>query len=45
MGNGSSETQVGGGDASWYINPGEVEVPVEGRPEENERYKARPWCY
>lgn len=44
MGNGNSETQVSG-DASWYINPGEVEVPVEGRPEENERYKARPWCY
>ena len=44
MGNGSSETQVSG-DASWYINPGEVQVPVEGRPEENERYKARPWCY
>ncbi|EAQ89336.1 hypothetical protein CHGG_05955 [Chaetomium globosum CBS 148.51] len=44
LGDGSSETQVGG-DASWYINPGEVQVPVEGRPEENERYKARPWCY
>ena len=41
LGDGSS----GAGDASWYINPGEVEVPVEGRPEENERYKARPWCY
>jgi hypothetical protein len=44
LGNGRSETQVNG-DPSWYINPGEVDVPVEGRPEENERYKARPWCY
>lgn len=44
LGNGRSETQVCG-DAAWYINPGEVEVPVEGTPEENERYKARPWCY
>ncbi len=46
LGNGRSNTQAeGGGDASWYINPAEVEVPVEGRPEENERYKARPWSY
>ncbi|KAK4154652.1 hypothetical protein C8A00DRAFT_32545 [Chaetomidium leptoderma] len=45
LGNGWSETQVDNGDPSWYINPGEVEVPVEGRPEENERFKARPWCY
>ncbi|KAH6854618.1 hypothetical protein B0I37DRAFT_349914 [Chaetomium sp. MPI-CAGE-AT-0009] len=44
LGNGNSVTQVSR-DPSWYINPGEVEVPVEGRPEENERYKARPWCY
>jgi hypothetical protein len=44
LGNGNSVTQTSG-DPSWYINPGEVEVPVEGRPEENERYKARPWCY
>jgi hypothetical protein len=41
LGNGDSKI----GDASWYINPAEVEVPVEGTPEENERYKARPWCY
>ncbi|KAK4240674.1 hypothetical protein C8A03DRAFT_31164 [Achaetomium macrosporum] len=44
LGNGSSETQVNG-DPSWYINPDEVEVPLEGRPEENSRYKARPWSY
>ncbi|KAH6630703.1 hypothetical protein B0J18DRAFT_364269 [Chaetomium sp. MPI-SDFR-AT-0129] len=45
LGNGWSETQRGGGDPSWYINPDQVEVPVEGRPEENVRFRARPWCY
>ncbi|AEO65458.1 uncharacterized protein THITE_2112471 [Thermothielavioides terrestris NRRL 8126] len=41
LGNGNSEP----GDPSWYINPDEVEVPVEGRPEDNKRYRARPWSY
>ncbi|KAL2175408.1 uncharacterized protein P884DRAFT_247440 [Thermothelomyces heterothallicus CBS 202.75] len=44
LGNGRSVTQVEG-DPSWYINPDEVQVPLEGRPEENARFKARPWCY
>ncbi|KAL2159318.1 hypothetical protein VTH06DRAFT_2753 [Thermothelomyces fergusii] len=44
LGNGRSITQVDG-DPSWYINPDEVQVPPEGRPEENARFKARPWCY
>ncbi|KAL2024166.1 hypothetical protein VTK56DRAFT_9322 [Thermocarpiscus australiensis] len=44
LGNGSSITQTDG-DPSWYLNPAEVEVPCEGRPEENPRYKARPWSY
>ncbi|KAL2153897.1 hypothetical protein VTH82DRAFT_2573 [Thermothelomyces myriococcoides] len=44
LGNGRSITQVDG-DPSWYINPDEVQVPLEGRPEENTRFKARPWCY
>jgi hypothetical protein len=44
LGNGSSVTQING-DPSWYINPDQVEVPLEGRPEENTRYKARPWSH
>ncbi|KAL2199534.1 hypothetical protein P885DRAFT_30388 [Corynascus similis CBS 632.67] len=44
LGNGRSVTQLSG-DPSWYINPDEVQVPLEGRPEENVRFKARPWCY
>ncbi|OAA64312.1 Flavin monooxygenase-like protein [Niveomyces insectorum RCEF 264] len=47
LGNGRSETQDpnGPGDPSWYINPDEVDVPREGKPEEEPRYKARPWSY
>jgi hypothetical protein len=44
LGNGWSTTQTDG-DASWYLNPDEVEVPWGKRPEENPRYKARPWSY
>ncbi|KAK3996542.1 hypothetical protein QBC44DRAFT_403700 [Cladorrhinum sp. PSN332] len=46
LGNGSSATQNrAAGDPSWYLNPDEVEVPVEGRPEENKRFRNRPWGY
>ncbi|KAL2266617.1 hypothetical protein VTJ83DRAFT_5969 [Remersonia thermophila] len=45
LGNGMSVTQLGEGDPSWYINEDQVEVPVEGKPEENARWRARPWCY
>lgn len=44
LGNGWSVTQTHG-DPSWYINPDEVEWPKEGKPEENPRYKSRPWSY
>lgn len=44
LGNGWSVTQKEG-DPSWYINPDEVERPKEGKPEENPRYKNRPWSY
>ncbi len=44
LGNGWSTTQTDG-DPSWYINPEEVEVPVDKTPEENPLYKARPWSY
>lgn len=42
LGNGWSITQSQG-DPSWYLNPGEVEWPEAGRPEEGARFKARPW--
>lgn len=44
LGNGWSETQKNG-DPSWYINPNEVDWPHEGKPEENPKYLARPWCH
>lgn len=44
LGNGWSVTQTDG-DPSWYINPDEVEWPKEGKPEENPRYKNRPWSH
>ncbi|KAJ2895665.1 hypothetical protein MKZ38_006271 [Zalerion maritima] len=33
------------GDKSFYINPEFVDMPVEGKPEEREEYKKRPWSY
>ncbi|KAK4181198.1 hypothetical protein QBC36DRAFT_296916 [Triangularia setosa] len=53
LGNGWSVTQMkngeekhgSGGDPSWYLNNDEVEVPVEERPEENERWGRRPWSH
>ena len=44
LGNGWSTTQTDG-DPSWYINPDEVEIPLEGKPEENPKYKVRPWSH
>ncbi|CAK7214509.1 hypothetical protein SCUCBS95973_002171 [Sporothrix curviconia] len=45
LGNGRSKTQEPGGDPAWYINPNEVDIPVEGRPEDDPRYQVRPWSY
>jgi cation diffusion facilitator CzcD-associated flavoprotein CzcO len=44
LGNGWSSTQLTG-DPSWYINPDEIDWPKEGRPEDESKYKARPWSY
>lgn len=44
LGNGWSETQKAG-DPSWYINPEEVKIPLELKPEEKLRFKARPWSH
>ncbi|KUJ11162.1 flavin-binding monooxygenase [Mollisia scopiformis] len=46
LGNGWSVTQVeGGGDPAWYLEPGMVDVPREGRPEDDEVGRLRPWSY
>lgn len=46
LGNGWSVTQEeGGGDMAWYLEPSEVDVPKEGRPEEADFNKLRPWSY
>ena len=44
LGNGWSTTETEG-DPSWYINPEEVDWPVEGKPEDAQRLKNRPWSY
>ncbi|KAK3355904.1 hypothetical protein B0H65DRAFT_62627 [Neurospora tetraspora] len=44
LGNGWSWTQMEG-DPSWYLNPEEIEFPWEGKPEENPKYKSRPWSH
>ena len=44
LGNGWSSTQKTG-DPAWYLNPNEVDIPVDGRPEDHPQYNARPWSY
>ncbi|EGO53467.1 hypothetical protein NEUTE1DRAFT_92775 [Neurospora tetrasperma FGSC 2508] len=44
LGNGWSLTQTKG-DPSWYLNPEEIEFPWEGKPEENPKYKSKPWSH
>jgi len=44
LGNGWSICETDG-DPSWYLNEDEVEVPLDGKPEEKAKYKARPWSY
>lgn len=43
LGNGWSVCETGEGDPSWYLNVEEVEIPWGERPEENPRWRARPW--
>jgi len=45
LGNGWSVNQVEGRDLAWYLYPGFVERPVEGRPEERGEYKVRAFSY
>lgn len=45
LGNGWSVTQLGEGDPAWYLESGVVSVPLEGKPEEDEEFKRRPFSY
>lgn len=45
LGNGFSVCLTGGGDPSFYLNPGEVDVPPAATPEADVRYKARPFSH
>jgi hypothetical protein len=43
LGNGWSVAQLGEGDPAWYIEEGEVDVPIEGEPERAQEKLGRPW--
>jgi len=46
LGNGWSVTQLeGGGDRAYYLEPSMMSVPSEGRPEEDEEFKRRPFSH
>jgi hypothetical protein len=45
LGNGWSETLMDGGDASWYLNPDHVDVPVAQAPETDHRFKVRSFSH
>ena len=45
LGNGWSMTQLGEGDAAFYLEPSVVDVPPVAKPEEDENLKMRPFCY
>ncbi|KAI9048091.1 hypothetical protein LZ554_007887 [Drepanopeziza brunnea f. sp. 'monogermtubi'] len=46
LGNGWSLTQMpDGGDPAWYLEPRFVDVPLPGKPEEDPKFKRRPYSY
>lgn len=45
LGNGFSVCLTGGGDSSFYLNPDYVDMPPVERPEEDEKYKNRPFSH
>lgn len=45
LGNGWSVTQQGDGDPAWYLNSDIVDVPHAGKPEDGEKWKARPFSH
>ncbi|KAH7033748.1 uncharacterized protein B0I36DRAFT_408469 [Microdochium trichocladiopsis] len=44
LGNGWSQTQLDG-DPAWYIEPQAVDPPIEGKPEEKEQFRMRPFSH
>jgi hypothetical protein len=45
IGNGWSTTLMEGGDAAYYLDEGVLDVPLAGTPEDDLRYKGRPWSH
>jgi len=45
LGNGWSVTQLDGGDPAWYLVPSLQNVPVAGKPEDDEEFKRRPFSH
>jgi hypothetical protein len=45
LGNGWSVTQLDGGDPAWYLEPSLQNVPVAGKPEDDEEFKRRPFSH
>ena len=46
LGNGWSVTHLeGGGDPAWYLEPSAINVPVEGKPEDDEEFRRRPFSH
>jgi hypothetical protein len=45
LGNGWSVTQLGQGDPAFYLEEGVLDVPREGRPEEEQKSVGRPWSH
>jgi hypothetical protein len=45
FGDGSSMTLEEGGDPSWFLDADVVDEPCEGKPEESEFYRRRPYTY
>jgi hypothetical protein len=45
LGNGWSVTQLDAGDPAWYLEPSLQNVPVAGKPEDDEEFKRRPFSH
>lgn len=45
LGNGWSINQLEEKDLAWYLYPEFVDKPNEGKPEENNKYRIRSFCY
>jgi len=45
LGNGWSTTLMEGGDGAYYLEPDVVDIPMAGTPENDPRYKGRPFSH